>query len=39
MTSVLSVGQHYVEVWFSRGNAPVKKRWFRKAVEQQEAQS
>lgn len=39
MTSVLSVGQHYVEVWFSRGNMPVKKRWFRRAVEQQEHQS
>lgn len=32
MTSVLSVGQYYVEVWFSRGNAPARRRFFRRAA-------
>lgn len=36
MTSVLSVGQYYVEAWFSRGNAPVKRSWFRRAASVEE---
>ncbi|MEJ4046983.1 MULTISPECIES: amino acid ABC transporter permease [unclassified Erwinia] len=39
MTSVLSVGQYYVEAWFSRGNAPVKRSWFRRAASVEEHQS
>nr|WP_314419492.1 amino acid ABC transporter permease [uncultured Erwinia sp.] len=39
MTSVLSVGQYYVEAWFSRGNAPVKRSWFRRATNVEEHQS
>ncbi|PRD16229.1 amino acid ABC transporter permease [Pantoea coffeiphila] len=39
MTSVLSVGQYYVEAWFSRGNAPVKRSWFRRAANVEEHQS
>ncbi|MBK0000960.1 amino acid ABC transporter permease [Erwinia sp. S38] len=39
MTSVLSVGQYYVEAWFSRGNAPVKRSWFRRTANVEEHQS
>jgi len=39
MTSVLSIGQHYVEVWFSRGNSPAKRSWFRRLPPQQEQES
>ena len=39
MTSVLSVGQYYVEAWFSRGNAPVKRSWFRRTANAEEHQS
>ncbi|MFG1175612.1 amino acid ABC transporter permease [Erwiniaceae bacterium CAU 1747] len=39
MTSVLSVGQHFVEAWFSRGNAPAKRRWLRRVANVGEHQS
>lgn len=29
MTSVLSIGQYYVEAFYSRGNVPDKQKWFR----------
>ncbi|WP_241574437.1 amino acid ABC transporter permease [Rosenbergiella nectarea] len=37
MTSVLSIGQHYVEAFYSRGNAPDKRKWFRAKSENSEA--
>ncbi len=39
MTSVLSVLQHYIEVWFSRGNGPVRSSWLRRNKVTQEAES
>ena len=29
MTSMLSIGQYYVEAFYSRGNVPDKQKWFR----------
>jgi len=39
MTSVLSIGQHYIEVFFSRGNAPRKKKWLSANVKNEESLS
>lgn len=39
MTSVLSVFQHYIEVWFSRGNGPARSSWLRRNKVTQEAES
>lgn len=39
MTSVLSVLQHYIEVWFSRGNGPARGSWLRRNKGTQESES
>ena len=39
MTSVLSVFQHYIEVWFSRGNGPARSSWLRRNKVTQESES
>ncbi|SDH09794.1 polar amino acid transport system permease protein [Pseudomonas flavescens] len=39
MTSLLSVLQHYVEVWFSRGNGPARSSWLRRNKGTQESEA
>ncbi|XXF06813.1 amino acid ABC transporter permease [Pseudomonas sp. D2-3] len=39
MTSVLSVLQHYIEVWYSRGNGPARISWLRRNKGKQESAS
>ncbi|MBT0721387.1 amino acid ABC transporter permease [Tatumella sp. TA1] len=39
MTSVLSVGQHYIERFFSRGNVADKPKWFRAKQKNEELAS